>query len=204
MNTLSLENINNHAPYGVRHREDNFYSFYFETDFGLKYTISFMLENSFVQSGAFQFCINVEGAGRSPGDVRLRQTVFAIIEEFFAVNGKEAMLYLCETGDEKEGLRNRLFSDGLTPMNIVISTSFARRRVCLTASRTSPLCFHGRTIQDWRSCWQSLKKPSQSYSIETSDHGVGSIDRKMISGDPMIKWLLKATNDYRNQLLHNF
>lgn len=109
MNTLSLENINNHAPYGVRHREDNFYSFYFETDFGLKYTISFMLENSFVQSGAFQFCINVEGAGRSPGDVKLRQTVFAIIEEFFAVNGKEAMLYLCETGDEKEGLRNRLF-----------------------------------------------------------------------------------------------
>ena len=54
MNTLSLENINKHAPYGVRHRENNCYSFYFETDFGLKYTISFMFENSFVQSGAFQ------------------------------------------------------------------------------------------------------------------------------------------------------
>jgi hypothetical protein len=85
MNTLSLENINKHAPYGVRHRENDCYSFYFETDFGLKYTISFMLENSFVQSGAFQFCINVEGAGRSPGDIKLRQTVFAIIEEFFAL-----------------------------------------------------------------------------------------------------------------------
>ena len=35
MNTLSLENINKHAPYGVRHRENNCYSFYFETDFGL-------------------------------------------------------------------------------------------------------------------------------------------------------------------------
>ena len=33
MNTLSLENINRHAPYGVRHRENDFYSFYFETDF---------------------------------------------------------------------------------------------------------------------------------------------------------------------------
>ena len=43
MNTLSLENINSHAPYGVRHKEDNSYSFYFETDFGLKYTITFML-----------------------------------------------------------------------------------------------------------------------------------------------------------------
>ena len=43
MNTLNLKNINKHAPYGVRHRENNCYSFYFETDFGLKYTISFML-----------------------------------------------------------------------------------------------------------------------------------------------------------------
>lgn len=80
MNTLSLENINSHAPYGVRHKEDNSYSFYFETDFGLKYTITFMLEYSFVMSGGYQFCINVEGAGRSPGDMKLRQTVFAIIE----------------------------------------------------------------------------------------------------------------------------
>ena len=99
MNTLNLENINKHAPYRVRHRENNTYSFYFETDFNLKYTISFMLEYSFVQSGAYQFCINVEGSGRSPGDIKLRQTVFTIIEEFFEVNGSEAMLYLCETGD---------------------------------------------------------------------------------------------------------
>lgn len=131
MNTLSLENINKHAPYGVRHRENNCYSFYFETDFGLKYTISFMHENSFVQSGAFQFCINVEGAGRSPGDVKLRQTVFTIIEEFFAANGKEAMLYLCETGDEKRGCVTGYSSDGLITMSIVISTSYARQRVCL-------------------------------------------------------------------------
>ena len=109
MNTLNLKSINLHSPYLVGQTEENDSSFYFTTDFGLKYTISFMHENSFVQSGAFQFCINVEGAGRSPGDIKLRQTVFAIIEEFFAVNGKEVMLYLCETGDEKEGLRNRLF-----------------------------------------------------------------------------------------------
>ena len=109
MNTLRLENINLNSPYLVGHTEGNKYSFYFDTDFGLRYTISFMLEYSFVQSGAYQFCINVEGDGRSPGDKKLRQTIFTIIEEFFAANGSEAMLYLCETGDEKEGLRNRLF-----------------------------------------------------------------------------------------------
>ena len=109
MNTLSLQRINLHSPYLVGQPEGNDSSFYFTTDFGLKYTISFMLEHSFVLSGGYQFCINVEGAGRSPGDMKLRQTVFAIIEEFFEVNGSEVMLYLCETGDEKEGLRNRLF-----------------------------------------------------------------------------------------------
>ena len=109
MNTLSLQRINLHSPYLVGQPEENDSSFYFTTDFGLKYTISFMLEHSLVLSGGYQFCINVEGAGRSPGDIKLRQTVFAIIEEFFEVNGSEVMLYLCETGDEKEGLRNRLF-----------------------------------------------------------------------------------------------
>ena len=109
MNTLSLQRINLHSPYLVGQPEENDSSFYFTTDFGQKYTISFMLEHSFVLSGGYQFCINVEGAGRSPGDMKLRQTVFAIIEEFFEVNGSEVMLYLCETGDEKEGLRNRLF-----------------------------------------------------------------------------------------------
>ncbi len=109
MNTLRLENINLHSSYMVGQTEENPFSFYFDTDFGLRYTISFMLEYSFVPSGAYQFCINVEGDGRSPGDKKLRQTIFTIIEEFFTVNGSDVMLYLCETGDEKEGLRNRLF-----------------------------------------------------------------------------------------------
>lgn len=109
MNALKLESINRYSPYRVGQTEYDNTSFYFDTDFGLKHTISFMFEQSFVLSGAFQFCINVEGDGRSPGDIKLRHTIFAIIEEFFDVNGEDVMLYLCETGDEKEGLRNILF-----------------------------------------------------------------------------------------------
>lgn len=48
MNTLNLKNINLHSPYLVGQPEESDSSFYFTTDFGLKYTISFMLENSFV------------------------------------------------------------------------------------------------------------------------------------------------------------
>ena len=45
----------------------------------------------------------------SPVDMKLRQTIIAIIEEFFEANGNEAMLYITETGDGKQMFRNRLF-----------------------------------------------------------------------------------------------
>jgi len=41
--------------------------------------------------------------------MKLRQTIIAIIEEFFEANGNEAMLYITETGDGKQMFRNRLF-----------------------------------------------------------------------------------------------
>ena len=40
MNTLRLENINLHSSYMVGQTEENPFSFYFDTDFGLRYTIS--------------------------------------------------------------------------------------------------------------------------------------------------------------------
>ena len=68
-----------------------------------------MPDNSFIRSGAFQFCINVEEGGRSPRDEKLQKTIVAIVEEFFESNGNNVMLYLCETGDGKQKFRNRLF-----------------------------------------------------------------------------------------------
>jgi hypothetical protein len=44
----------------------------------------------------------------SPNDIKFRQTLTAIIEEFFEQNN-DVMLYITETGDEKQELRNRLF-----------------------------------------------------------------------------------------------
>ena len=38
---LNLKNINLHSPYMVGQTDENKSSFYFTTDFGLKYTISF-------------------------------------------------------------------------------------------------------------------------------------------------------------------
>lgn len=44
----------------------------------------------------------------SPRDRKLRETIVAIVEGFFSINN-EAMLYICETGDGKQAMRNRLF-----------------------------------------------------------------------------------------------
>ena len=45
---------------------------------------------------------------KSPSDVKVRDTVIAIIDEFFEKNNT-TLLYICETGDKKQALRNRLF-----------------------------------------------------------------------------------------------
>lgn len=43
-----------------------------------------------------------------PSDVKVRDTIIAIIDEFFVENNTP-LLYICETGDKKQALRNRLF-----------------------------------------------------------------------------------------------
>ena len=45
---------------------------------------------------------------KSPSDVKVRDTVIAIIDEFFEKNNT-TLLYICETGDKKQALRNCLF-----------------------------------------------------------------------------------------------
>lgn len=66
-------------------------------------------ENDLLQSGgSYQFALtNYEGK-KSPRDNKVRTTILAIIGEFFAKN-EAALLYICETGDGMQKMRNRLF-----------------------------------------------------------------------------------------------
>ena len=108
MNALGLENINLHSPYRVwQTQEDSHY--YFQTDTGIQYDIVFAPDTSIINSGAYTIDIVNRQHVASPVDMKLRQTIIAIIEEFFEANGNEAMLYITETGDGKQMFRNRLF-----------------------------------------------------------------------------------------------
>ena len=109
MNTLRLENINLHAPYRVLQDPERHNNFYFVSDSGARFDIDFTINESVIPSGAYEFGITNRRHERSPLDPKLRLTIFAIVEEFFEVNGNEAMLYLADTGDRKQAFRNRLF-----------------------------------------------------------------------------------------------
>ena len=108
VNALSLGNINAHAPYRVTTDTEHPYLYYFCTDFGVEYEISIKGNDTFVPSGAFSLDIRNKSNQPSPGDPKFRQTLMAIVEEFFRQNN-DVMLYVTETRDDKQASRNRLF-----------------------------------------------------------------------------------------------
>lgn len=104
----SIDRINQIAPYTVQKGKVE-YSYGFKTDAGIQYSISFMPDFETLQlDDCFEFIIANLNNQKSPLDRKLRDTVVAIINEFFRLNNS-VLLYICETGDGKQAMRNRLF-----------------------------------------------------------------------------------------------
>lgn len=108
MNALNLETINSASPYKVTLRVDSPWVLCFYTDFGVEYEIVIKPNDIFVPSGAYALDIVNVWHRPSPGDPKFRQTLMAIVEEFFRQNN-DVMLYVTETRDSKQASRNRLF-----------------------------------------------------------------------------------------------
>ncbi len=108
MNQLNIECINRKAPYPVVQIAGFPHLYYFHTEYGVDYEISIKANNTFIPSGAYTLDIRNVYNQPSPGDDNLRLTILAIIEEFFNRNN-DVMLYVTETKDEKQAVRNRLF-----------------------------------------------------------------------------------------------
>lgn len=104
---LSLHKINKEAPYHVE-CGDSVGFFKFVNDCGITFGIAFEKDNLLQTTESYQFAITNYGNGKSPRDHKVRETVFIIVTEFFAKN-QAALLYICETGDGLQRMRNRLF-----------------------------------------------------------------------------------------------
>ncbi|MBQ7665045.1 MAG: hypothetical protein IJS43_07490 [Bacteroidaceae bacterium] len=67
-----------------------------------------MKDDGLMQTEAYHLIIvNVDNR-KSPNDVKVKDTILAVIEEFFDKN-IASLLYICETGDGKQSFRSRLF-----------------------------------------------------------------------------------------------
>lgn len=107
MKELSLDTINSVSPYKVEYDNAN-KLFKFVSDYHVGFSVAFD-ENDLLRSGdSYQFALTNYGGKKSPRDNKVRTTVLAIVEEFFSKN-EAALLYICETGDGMQKMRNRLF-----------------------------------------------------------------------------------------------
>ena len=106
MNAISTDLINLSSPYKVTQvsKED----FCFDTDFDVRYKIGFVEDFSIWEEGAYQFYIINSNNKPSPRDLKVKLTILSCINAFFAAN-PSILLYICETGDDKQSARNRLF-----------------------------------------------------------------------------------------------
>lgn len=104
---IDLQHFNSVSPYAALPSTlDGFYEFV--TDFGVRYSVGFMFDESIITSGAYQFIISNVNHQASPNDDKVRQTIMCMIDEFFRQD-EDVLLYICETGDGKQAMRNRLF-----------------------------------------------------------------------------------------------
>lgn len=112
---LDLTRLNFRSPYQVWEGERGYC---FKTDHGIFYTVEFDPEESGLDIIAYWFNLTNNSHKSSPNDVKTRETVFCIIEEFFRVN-PDILLYMCESGDGQQALicHNNLLTlaDGIDP-----------------------------------------------------------------------------------------
>lgn len=107
MEPLSLERINRVAPYGiVRNEEDGFFHFF--TDGGVHYSVGFIEDDVLLSKESYQLVIANLNSRKSMRDKKVRDSIVAIVDEFFNCNNS-TLLYICETSDNKQGVRSRLF-----------------------------------------------------------------------------------------------
>lgn len=105
---LSEERINLSSPYKVSLVEGkNCVSF--KTDYGVEYFVGFDVTEVLQTAETYQFYITNTNNKKSPRDKKLQETINVIVWDFL-LSSNNAIIYICETGDGRQSLRNRLFN----------------------------------------------------------------------------------------------
>ena len=105
MVTIDLKHVNESAPYALRLAPYAQLSYILTTDYGVNYTLSFMPSDLMPEIEAYEFAISNTNHRKSPRDPKLRQSILTLVYEFFRTR-EAVMLYLCETGDNRQKHRS--------------------------------------------------------------------------------------------------
>lgn len=105
MNSMDLDKLNLVSPYTVWSYGD---AFRFKTDNDILYMVSFDLEEAITINAAYWFNLANISDKKSPNDTKIAQTVAFIIEAFFKSN-PNILLYMCDTLNDQQAQRDRLF-----------------------------------------------------------------------------------------------
>lgn len=106
MNYLSATAINMQSPYKIKIMEDGRIEFH--TDYGVHYGVEFVVDDTLLSRTAYHLNIVNANHKKSPNDPKVKDTIIYIIDEFFKQNNT-TLLYICDTGDNKQSMRSRLF-----------------------------------------------------------------------------------------------
>ena len=100
---LNISRLNVRAPYSVWMDGNDLL---FKTKHHIIYAVVFDPEDS--AENAYWFNLYNRSGKNSPSDMKLRDTVICIIEEFFRSN-PGILLYMCDTADNRQAMRSHLF-----------------------------------------------------------------------------------------------
>lgn len=106
MLSLSTNSINETSPYKVANSGED--SFVFVTDHEVRYEVSFVIDYTLDIDNSYQLCIDNVDNKQQPRDIKVRDTIAAIVEDFFK-NNELSLLYICDTSDGRQSARNRIF-----------------------------------------------------------------------------------------------
>lgn len=102
---LSLEHLYSKSPYKIIPINNDLDFF---TDTNTHYRISFTQEAAIGGCDTYQFIIRKVESIPTSHDPKVEATILTIIDEFFRSN-LNVLLYICDTSDNREEARNRLF-----------------------------------------------------------------------------------------------
>lgn len=107
MTEITAEQINLHSPYIVTKIDNS--SFLFTSKHGVTFNVGFANDYMLMEDGAYQLFISNVNDVPSPNDPLVRETISIIIREFFS-SEPVVVLYICDTSDDRQRVRDRLFT----------------------------------------------------------------------------------------------